>query len=640
MSEGSESARYGWASPWSEFRRTPAVVIRGSLEHFIRDASAQQIRAWDDSIPSLQQSVGEVIDRDAYASDYSAILEYELPLEYRRPDVIFLAGGAVLVLEVKGKASALLADIDQAAGYARDLVAYHAECHDRSVHPILVLTRHSGRLADIAGVHVTGLDTVDELVEELGERESDDPVSPTAFLSAQAYSPLPTIIQAARELFESGQLRRVNRATANTAPALAEVTRIVREAAQTKTRRLILLTGIPGAGKTLVGLQLAHARFLDDLAVPRPGGQPLPPAVYLSGNGPLVQVLQYEFRSSGGGGKAFVRDVKPFVERYTRNPGLVPGEHIFIYDEAQRAWDAERVAEKHGARGDGKSEPEHVIEFGERVPEWCVVVGLIGQGQEIHVGEEGGLAQWRDAIDGSPSDWLVHGPAGVSSTFSGHQKFEESDALHLAIEIRFHLADKVDTFVSGILGESGTPDLSSIASQLERTGYALRVTRDLDAAKEYLRTRYAEDPEARFGLLASSRDKELPRFGVNNGGGGRFSRFQYGPWYVEGDGDYLGRSCRALTECVTEFGSQGLELDAALLAWGADFIRESGSWTNRLAKRYQNPGRIHDAFRLRRNAYRVLLTRAREANVVFVPPAPLFEETYQFLLGSGFRQLE
>ncbi len=635
-----DQARYGWASPWLDFRRTSPVLIRGSLEQFIRDASPQQIRAWDDSIPPLQHEVGEVMDRYADATDYSAILEYELPMEHRRPDVIFLAGGAVLVLEVKGKSRPELADVDQAAGYARDLVAYHAECHDRPVHPILVLTRHSGRLPDIAGVRITGLDAVDELVGELEERGSDRPISTDAFLSAEAYSPLPTIIEAARELFESGQLRRVHRAAVETAPALAEVTRIVHEAAATKSRRLILLTGVPGAGKTLVGLQLAHARFLDDLAVPRPGGKPAAPAVYLSGNGPLVEVLQYEFKGSGGGGRAFVRDVKAYVERYTRSPSLVPGEHVLIYDEAQRAWDADQVALKHGDRGDGKSGPEHFIQFAERIPDWCVVVGLIGQGQEIHVGEEGGLVQWRRAIDGAAGAWTVHGPGRVASTFAGSTAFAQSDALHLATEIRFHLAHQVDEFVSALVGERTVLDLAGIGRNLESRGYHLRITRDLEAAKEYLWTRYAEDPDARFGLLASSRDKVLANFGVSDASAGGFRRMAYGPWYVEGDGDYLGRSCRALRQTVTEFGSQGLELDAALLAWGGDFIRESGAWTNRMAKRYQDPGRIKDAFRLRQNAYRVLLTRAREANVVFVPPVPMFDETYRYLVASGFRELQ
>lgn len=634
----SEQARYGWASEFVEFQQTPARVIRGSLSAFVRDATAEQVRAWDDSIPGLQREVREVMGRYESASDYYALLEYELPLEYRRPDVIFLSSGAVFVLELKGAAIAMLAAVDQASGYARDLRAYHASCRDRPVHPILVLTRRSGRLGVEAGVEIAGLDAIDEVVEALDSPRADRPVDIKAFLSPHAYAPLPTIVEAARQLFQSGRLTRIDRAAAATAPALEAITQIAHEAHRTKTRRLVILTGVPGAGKTLVGLQVAHARFLDDLAVDRGDGLMRPPAVYLSGNGPLVEVLQYEFRESGGGGKAFVRDVKAYVARYTKNRHLTPDEHVLIYDEAQRAWDADRVSEKHGSQGDGRSEPEHFIEFAERIPEWCVVLALVGQGQEIHIGEEAGLGQWSSAVANASADWTVHAPSRVADVFAG-LPLEASDALHLHTEIRFHLAHQVDAFVEALLGEGNVEYARSLAETLETSGCHLRITRDLEVAKAHLRARYSDDPEARFGILTSARDKELARFGIN-AASGRFSRFAYGPWYVEGDDDPLGRSCRALRDAVTEFGAQGLELDGVLLAWGTDFIREGARWSNRLAKRYLNPRRIRDAFQLRKNAYRVLLTRGRDGTVVFVPAIPLLDETYAFLVQAGFRPIK
>jgi hypothetical protein len=633
-------ARYGWASSFERFRDASPVAIRGSLAQFILEVSASQDRAWAESIPPLQREVGEVIDRDRDAATYSAILEYELPLEFRRPDVVLLSSGSVYVLEIKSKARVEQADLDQAAGYGRDLTAYHAECHARPVHPVLVLTHGTGRITDEDGVHVVGLDTVDALLEELDERDPDQPISSERFLSAQAYSPLPTLIEAARELFESGTIRRVHRAAADTKPALDEITRIIHEAARTNTRRLVLLTGVPGAGKTLVGLQIAHARFLDDLAVDRGRGKSSAPAVYLSGNGPLVEVLQYEFRNSGGGGKAFVRAVKPYVSWYATHPEVPPSEHVLIYDEAQRAWDAEQVGTKHKGSGPVRSEPEHFVEFAERVPEWCVIVGLIGGGQEIYVGEEAGLGQWRSAVDGvAKARWLVHGAETVADHFAGYSDFVHSPALHLDREIRFHLAKELDSYVRTLLEETVAGSAASIAASLESNRYHLRITRDLSVAKRYLRSRYDDDPAARFGMVASSRDKDLKRFGVNNNAG-PFTGFRPGPWFVEGDDDPRGRSCRALLECVTEFGCQGLELDAVLLAWGTDFVRERGRWCDRLAKRYQYPDRIRNPFQLRVNAYRVLLTRARDAAVVFVPPLPLLDETFAYLVASGFRQLD
>jgi hypothetical protein len=168
----------------------------------------------------------------------------------------------------------------------------------------------------------------------------------------------------------------------------------------------------------------SDAHFLDDLVVARAGDRPTAPAVFLSGNGPLVQVLQYELRGAGGGGKTFVRGVKDYVRRYSSDSKRVPPEHVLIFDEAQRAFDAEQVQIKHRSSPGfeaGKSEPEHFIDFAERIPTWCIVVGLVGEGQEIHEGEEAGLGQWRQAVEGGvdPSQWQVHGPPVIASVLSG-----------------------------------------------------------------------------------------------------------------------------------------------------------------------------------------------------------------------------
>ena len=632
-------AGYGWASTFPTFQSTPAIQIRGSLQDFLREVSAEQVRAWDLSIPPLQREVSEVLLQDSLATDYTAILEYELPLEFRRPDVVLLMGGAVLVLELKGRAFALRADIDQAAGYVRDLRAYHRECADRPVHGAVVLGAASGYVGTDAGVHVLGIDAVDDLAEHLDAHDASATLAPGRFLAADAYRPLPSLVESARSLFESGELPRINRAAAATEPALRRISELIHEAARTNTRRLILLTGVPGSGKTLVGLQVAHARWLDDLAVDRGNGKPSAPAVFLSGNGPLVEVLQYELRTAGGGGKAFVRGVKEYVSTYSRRRQLVPPEHVLIFDEAQRAFDAAMVAEKHPESGDGRSEPEHFIEFAERVPGWCVVIGLIGTGQEIHVGEEGGSIQWRRAAEGGRSgQWIVHASPDLEHEFAGLGRLTIEPTLRLDEELRYHLAEDNHAFVAQLLEGAPAEAVRPFTVALERQGYHLRITRDLAEASGYLRERYADDPSARFGLIASSKDRVLPRFGVNNDFQAT-KRVRFGPWYAEGDGDYLGRSCRALSECVTEFGAQGLELDAGLLAWGTDFIRDNGHWSNGHARGYQKRWMLKDPYRLRLNSYRVLLTRSRDATVVFVPPLSVLDETYEHLRQCGFRLL-
>lgn len=633
-----ERARFGWTSDFPTFRDTSARVVRGKLRDFIGDASPQQISAWDDAIPKLQTEVREVLEAYPDACSYTAILEYELPLDSRRPDVILLVNGAIVVLELKGKLSPSQADLDQAAAYARDLRCYHRACDGREVHGVVVPTLARGSHGVRSGVHIVGPDRLDALVQEL-QRPWPPALEPERFLAADAYCPLPTLVQAARELFEFGELRPIRRARAATDPAVHAITAIAQAAAMEGSRHLVLVSGVPGAGKTLVGLRVVHAHTLDSLAVERAQGKPTAPAVFLSGNGPLVEVLQYELRGAGGGGSTFVRGVKDYVKYYSGSRHRIPPEHVLIFDEAQRAWDAERVAEKHPGVP-AISEPEHFIEFAERIPEWCVVVGLIGHGQEIHVGEEAGLGQWRRAVERSPSPsgWVVHGPPSLDAVFAGSDVpvlFDPS--LDLDTEIRFHLATDLDRFVESILGLADSEETKALAVRLESCGYHLRITRDLGAAKEYLQDRYREHPLARFGLLMSSRDKSLSEFGVDAGPGFGARKAPLGPWY--GDGEESTASCRRLSRAVTEFDAQGLELDAVLLAWGTDLMLVDGRWSTERAKRFQNPSRVKNPFQLRLNSYRVLLTRGRDGSVIFVPPLKCLDSTYEYLAAAGFSLL-
>jgi hypothetical protein len=632
-----DRARTGWDSSFSEFREAQPKRIRERLVAFIRDASPEQIRSWDDSIPPLQAEVSKALIRDELARQYSAILEYELPMESRRPDVILLVGAGVMVIELKGKQYPTQADLDQASAYARDLRNYHRECDGREVTPVLVPTRAHGYLQLVDGVHVTGPDALDELIERITSERREPVVERTAFLSEDAYRPLPTLVEAARELLAKGSLRAIHRAHAVTGPSLDEISRIVHQAALTKSRHLILLTGVPGAGKTLVGLQTVHAKYLDDLAVDRGAGKPTAPAVFLSGNGPLVEVLQYEMRSVGDG-KTFVRGVKDYVKRYSKG-NAVPPEHVLVFDEAQRAFDIDKARETHKS-DHVLSEPEEFIRFADRIPEWCVVLGLIGSGQEIHIGEEAGLGQWRTAVEGSTrsAEWTIHGPPNVAGLFRrGRIPFESKPTLNLDTELRFHQAKDLHRFVAELLEGADPNVFVPMAERLNADGYHLRITRDLGVAKDYLRERYADDPTARFGLIASSRDRDLVRFGVMNDFQST-KRVRPGPWYGEDEDEYAGNSCRLLETCMTEFGAQGLELDAALLAWGTDFVREAGRWSIANARRYRPAGnaKVRDPYQLRVNAYRVLLTRGRDGTIVYVPTLSMLDETYEHVTSAGF----
>lgn len=640
-------ARFGWESNFPIFSEAEPRVVRVRLEEFLADVSESQVLAWDDSIPKLQHEVGEVVILDDLAGAYTAILEYELPLESRRPDVVLLVSGAVVVLELKRKTVPDQADLDQAAAYARDLRHYHRHCAGREVHAVVVPTQSHGYSGVRDGVHVTGPDALHELIQTLQRPWDDGPLTADQFLSRDAYCPLPTLVQAARELFNDGHLRDIPEARACTDPAVDEIARIAHDAAREHTRHLVLVTGVPGSGKTMVGLRAVHNPALDDLAVERAGGRPTTPGIFLSGNGPLVEVLQYELRGAGGGGKTFVRDVKNYVKQYLGNKGAVPPEHLIVYDEAQRAWDIDQVAAKH-AFSTPMSEPEAFVEFGERIPEWCVLVGLIGSGQEIHVGEEAGLAQWREALAkaGRPDGWTVHAPQQVLDEIFAEPDelgrllacdLEACGELDLLVELRYHFCTDLDEWVETFLvGQDGS-HARKLAASLDEQDYQLRMTRDLDQARSYFRTRFDGEADARYGLLGSSRDKALVRHQIWNDFQST-KRIRLGPWY--GDGEESDLSCRHLKDCITEFQAQGLELDGVLLAWGTDFLRDDGDWSDARARRYKAGTHVRDPFQLRLNAYRVMLTRGRNGTVIFVPGMRELDETAEWLQECGVRVLD
>ncbi len=627
--------RYGWQSSLPDFTGSEARVVRLQLQQFISDASPEQIRAWDQSIPWLQRECSELQVRDSAAHEYTAILEYELPRDSRRPDVIVLERGAVAVLELKGAPYPTRAALDQALGYARDLAAYHAACAGRRVTPVLLFRGGSSTPVLRDGVYVVGPEGLDALLEQLSVA-GQPVIDPREFLAADAYAPLPTIVQAARELFHKRELPMIKRARAATDPALQYISDLALEAARTKTRHLVLLSGVPGSGKTLVGLQLVHAHWLDDLAVPRANGRPSTPAVYLSGNGPLVMVLQDALKDGGGAGKTFVQAIKNYVEYHSRPGRPVPPEHLIVFDEAQRAFDADRVAHVHGGEAD-KSEPDHLIEFCDRIPEWCVFVALIGNGQAIHVGEEGGVPLWRDAVQRSPraAEWTVHGAPAFAEVFTDlHAASRWHPVLNLDTEIRFHLTPKVHQYVAGLLDGESAPHLSALADELYAGGHRFLLTRSLDAAKDYLRERYADAQFARYGLVASSKDKWLPSFGVDN----TFQttkQLRVGPWYNAPPTD--AQSCCQLETVATEFSSQGLELDCALLAWGSDLLWAGDDWSVEHSGKNRPP--LKDPLTVRKNVYRVLLTRGRDGTVIYVPDDRRMDATFERLRGAGVREL-
>ena len=640
----------GWYGPIKDFVEEDKVIVRRALESFIEDAGASQIRAWRDSIPMLQRvlkTMKTINEGAGVIVDDGTLLEYVLPMEGgRRPDVLVLENGIVVILEFKGKERWDISDVDQAIGYKRDLENYHSICQDgqHPVHAILAMTRRTEPYSEKDGVFISGPEDLPELLASLTQESEYPSLDAEHFLKGE-YLPLPSLIKAAKLHFLHSDLPTIRRASANTDPAYDRAQQIVKDSHTSGRRKLILLSGVPGSGKTLVGIRLSYESEFSKLAttrlVPRSNGnfqEITPPnaSIFLSGNGPLVAVLK---NALGRGSNQFIQDVRKYVTHHESGEKRIPLHHVIIFDEAQRAWDKGKVERRHKGAVVG-SEPDMFIGMANRIPDWGAVVGLIGTGQEIHDGEESGLQQWVDAIvnTGEMDNWDIHAPPGIIEQLEiGPIQSYSEPLLTLNATIRTHFGEMLHHWVDGVLGHVETPyeDLTDLYSQLKQSGFKIYYTNNLRKAKMYLWNRYEKSPDARYGMICSSRDKSLGGYGMKTLSWPK--TLNYGRWYNESQ-DHAD-SCCALDLAVTEFDSQGLELDCTLVGWGNDFIIQNGKWNNDRAKRYAYTSDIKDAFTLRRNAYRVLLTRARDGMILYVPSDELWNETREHLIKCGIEDL-
>lgn len=577
--------------------------------------SHSQIQAWHNCFLALQTYLPALIDLRPESGQWSIIFEYELPRERgRRPDLIILAGETILILEFKDYSTPLQAHLDQVAAYARDLAYYHAASHNHPVVPILVLTLVTHLLTQTDSVHIASPDRLPLLLNQQSQpmEEQSSIIDPVNWLTSD-YAPLPTLISAARSIFNHQPLPQIRRAQSAGIPAtIAELLRIAREAQANRQHHLALVTGVPGAGKTLVGLQFVYDNHFNDTGTHRS-------AVFLSGNGPLVDVLQYTLKS-----RIFVQDVHGFLKQYANSPTISPAENILIFDEAQRAFDADRSQLK---RGTPNSEPDDFLRIGARKP-WAFMIGLIGEGQEIHLGEEAGLGQWNSAITRSNTSWIVHCPAHIAPLFTAAHQCHQRETLNLTTTLRSHLAEDLHLWVQRLL-EGKLDQAAEAAKKVQAQGFDMYLTTDLAAARNYLQTRYADQADKRFGILASSKARNLPKWGIQNGW--NYTRnLRHGPWY--NDPPSSAHSCCQLHEVATEFSCQGLELDFPIIAWGDDLRWHNYRWTT---PEPSSRNQARNPHRLRLNSYRVLLTRGRDGFLIFIPPEPLMHSSYATLQMAG-----
>jgi hypothetical protein len=508
----------GWHGTVAEFLELDQAAFLASLSARHERVMGMrpdglQIAAWRGEYEILSATLRDLVASAPRAREWAVIFEYELPRERgRRPDVVILTGSQVLVLEFKETDALQHAHVDQVAAYARDLRHYHAASHDKLVDPVLVLTRSpvqrqwpdgqhgtagsrravacrgtgwnsaaaeaartAGAAQDLSEVVVVNPQGLRAVIAELERRAPDEPIDAEAWLAAD-YSPLPSLVSAARRIFEHEPLPQIKKAQSAGIPdTIATLVAAANRARERQELHLALITGVPGSGKTLVGLQFVYENHFGDTGSRRT-------AVFLSGNGPLVDVLQYALRS-----RVFVQDVHGFLKQYGGDATRTPEEHIWVYDEAQRAWDAQRVREK---RGHDRSEPEDFLSIGSRKDSWALMVGLIGEGQEIYLGEEAGLTQWNDAIARTSDSWTVHCPRKIADIFESAERLEISESLDLDTSLRTHLAEDVQGWVEDLL-EGRLDAAAAHAEAMEKQGFRLYLTRELERATGYVRERLA-----------------------------------------------------------------------------------------------------------------------------------------------------
>lgn len=696
--------RYFYRSELSIFVQDSADDIFGKIARNDEgDSVAEQKYAWSEEIEIMQQVLLPWKDENG-----EIIFEYSIPRLGKRIDVVVLLRGIVFAIEFKaGEDVYLRADMEQVMDYALDLKNFHLGSHHRTIVPILVATEakkssHELRFSvyddQIYNPLLTNADNLGRLIGEVLEREQAQPSSIDEFAdwAISRYSPTPTIIEAASALYQSHSVEDITRHEAAGA-ALEETTQfvldIINHSKEHGEKSICFVTGVPGAGKTLVGLNVAIQQSIKAENEPE-GKRNL--AVYLSGNGPLVKVLtaalakDKQKRERDKGNKCNIseakREVSQFIQiihRYRGNmlakiklpitngkleidetksvahhtAGHGEVEHVAIFDEAQRSWDLEHLAgwlARGGSRGGMKKVPDFPMSEAEFLiwsldlrKDWAVIVCLVGGGQEINTGEAG-IGEWIRAVNETFPDWKVYlskhltdkeyTEGNVAELVSNNPNAQQVDQLHLAVSMRSFRAENLSKFVHYILDRD--IDKAKLLYQSFKDKYPVVLTRDLNKAKAWLEEK-ARGSE-RYGLVVSSQAYRLKPLAID-------VRLQpdIESWFLADKMDV--RSSLFLEDAATEFDIQGLELDWTCLVWDGDFRYTPDGWDHnafRGSKWQKIRQKEGQAYQL--NAYRVLMTRARQGMIICVPEGKredhtrqpeFYDGTYEYLKSIGLEEI-
>lgn len=648
----------------STFLGTPTESIVGSLSMRSTFAVEEpQIYAWRSEIDSLRKTLQD------FDSTGSVYFEFPIPRIGSRADVILIFNHVLFVLEFKvGEQIANMRHLEQVTDYALDLKNFHETSHDKIIAPILVLSKskvmisHSVERASDNVLHalVTDQDNLSDTLNAVLQETSSSPIIASKWECGRYY-PSPTIVEAAKALYSGHSVAEITRSDSgaqNLAVTSNFLASLVIKAKQSQQKIICFVSGVPGAGKTLVGLDVAnrHTDVKDELY-----------SVYLSGNGPLVTILQEALardkvnsakqvgeRLTKGearrGAKQFIQNVHHFRDACLGDVSSPPVEHVAIFDEAQRAWNREMTSRfmqrKRGVKDFQSSEPEFLISCMDRHPDWAVIICLIGGGQEINTGEAG-LAEWISALTEKFRSWEVYLSPNLSEPEYRYAEWAPklehlrqvnlNPDLHLSVSMRSFRAESLSKFVSATLNLE-LLNARSLYKEIAAR-YPIRITRSVNTAKKWLREK-ARGSE-RYGLVVSSQAVRLKPHAID-------VRCPLDPihWFLNERDDV--RSSYYLEDAATEFHIQGLELDWVGVIWDSDLRHTNSGWSKHsfVGNRWN---RIHNEERQKYliNAYRVLLTRARQGMIIVVPNGDetdptrdpsFYDGTFNFLANLGIPQ--
>ena len=617
-----------------------------------------QKNAWRKEIDILQDQLRSVENGDI-------AFEYTIPRIGHRIDVVCIIRGLIFLLEFKvGDSEYRKSTADQVMDYALDLKYFHELSADRYIIPISIPTEAPSVCNEvsfmedkISNVLKCTKDNIGLTIGSVLSSVQDQDLSIADWINSR-YAPTPTIIEAAQAMYRNHSVKDISRndAGAHNLTATTEtINQIIDDCKRNHKKAICFVTGVPGAGKTLAGLNIANERHNFDADEH---------AVFLSGNGPLVDILQAALakdRSSRAGitiaeakkeTKAFIQIIHRFRDEAltTNNP---PAEKVAIFDEAQRAWNEESLTDfmkrKKGVDAFNQSEPEFLIRIMDRHQDWAVIVCLVGGGQEIYNGEAG-IIDWFRALQNKFRNWHIYlSDKMTDSEYVGNSSIEElltgcsyslRPALHLGVSLRSFRSEKLAEFVKLLLDNEPSA-AAAVYSELS-IHYPIILTRDLDKAKEWIRKK-ARGTE-RYGLLASSEGKRLRGIGI------------WVPSVINHVGWFLNEkdnvdSSYFLEVAASEFKVQGLEIDYSILAWDAD-LRRSGEGFDYFKFRGTRWNHVNNMQQQKylKNAYRVLMTRARQGMIIFVPSgtdpeddptrdSAYYDDIYKYLRSCGIKEL-